>query len=131
MRAMERSSGSAYYWLATRFDGIRMEILTLDDAGGTLLPVFGSREAARGFLLSGRGRERWRARPTGTGELVSMLVGARPEVKRVVLDPSPGTLEDGKVDPAGQSRKDFIDALLDANGIRSESRTPQRATSRT
>ena len=117
MRATEKPTHSAYYWLATRFDGVRMEVLTLDDAGATLLPVFCSREAAKDFLLAGRGLERWRARPTGTGELVSVLASAHPEIKRVALDPRPGTHEGHPVEAAGQSRDEFMDWLLDANGV--------------
>ena len=134
MRATEKPPQSAYYWLATRFDGVRMEILTVEAAGESVLPVFGSRDRARAFLLSERGRERWRARPIGTGELVSMIASARPEIGRVVFDPPPEELEDRSAEPFGQSRGDFIGSLLDGDPWPDEgpgSRAAQRTMSGT
>ena len=118
MRATGSPSHSAYYWLATRFDGTRLGLLTVEGLGGSVLPVFGSRQGARDFILSRRGPERWWARPTGTGELVSMLLGSRPGVERVVLDPSPKTLEGRWTGPVGRSREGFIDSLLEGDGAR-------------
>ncbi len=71
------------------------------------MPVFRFREKAEAYLRIRSADNRWRARETSCGELVSMLHGPCREAERVWLDPSPEMVE-----LVSMSRNAFVEALL-------------------
>jgi hypothetical protein len=77
------------FWLiVTRAHG-RMEVLTIDAGGETVLPVFSFQEEGELFLRLEATAEWW-LRETTTGELISLLLGLCARVDKVALDPLPG-----------------------------------------
>ena len=80
-------------WIITSYQNKRMEVLTIDAGGETVLPVFSFEEEAQAFLrLLGDGEENrkgWRSEQKKAGELVSVLLGPCAGVERVALDPLP------------------------------------------
>lgn len=76
------------------------------------LPVFSSREAAKGFLAFNRLSLEWYVRESSAGELVSMLLGPYRQTEQVSPDPLPRALsEQGPPGPL-VDRKSFVDLLL-------------------
>ncbi len=99
---------SKLLWLIAKQRHGGLEVLTI---GGRVLPVFSFREEAQAYLLRlGGADNRWRARETACGELVSVLYGPCREAERVCLDPSPETVE-----LASMSRQAFVEGLLAGN----------------
>lgn len=80
------------FWLIVDSKSRGMEILTIGlAAGGESLPVFSFEDEAAMFLgLGGPGGD-WRVRETAAGELVSILFGPCAGIRRIVLDPLPGS----------------------------------------
>ena len=75
------------------------------------MPVFGFREEAELFLgASGGG---WRARETGSGELISALHGPCRDVGRVALDPVPGMVADRTLELVSLSRERLVRFVMD------------------
>jgi hypothetical protein len=80
------------FWLIERHDAGRMEVLTTGlPSGQEALPVFSFEDEARMFLELGAFDGDWRLRERGAGELISILHCLYAGVRRVALDPLPGT----------------------------------------
>jgi len=75
--------------LISKTDHGRMEVLTLDDDGKEILPVFSHEEEAEMFLRFGDLACCWRVRESSAGEVVSVLYGPCAGVREVALDPLP------------------------------------------
>ncbi len=91
-----------------------MEVFTTEYSGfrGAFLPVFSSEEEARKFLPAHLEEDGWHPRPTGIGELVSVLWGPCAGVGRVAVDPSPEMVDEESVDLVSVDRNVFADSLL-------------------
>ena len=101
------------FWLISKIEGGRMDILTTDLAGrGPALPVFGFAEEAAMYLEFRPEQGRWRVRETAIGELVSVLLGPCSGVGRVLLDPVPNL--GGRVlsELVAVERGEFVEYLL-------------------
>ena len=70
-----RMAWRSFWLIATRAHG-RMEVLTIDAGGETVLPVFSFREEGEFFLRLEATEAGWWLRETITGELVSFATGA-------------------------------------------------------
>jgi hypothetical protein len=84
-----RAARRSFWLIATRTHG-RMEVLTLDAGGKTVLPVFSFQEEGELFLRLEVTEADWWPRETTTGELVSLLLSLCARVDKVALDPLPG-----------------------------------------
>jgi hypothetical protein len=105
------------YWLTTRQENSRMDLLTVGLASGEeVLPVFSFEEEARAFLRLGTWGTGWQARETTAQELVSILLGPSVGVDRVVLDPAPEIEAEVMVALAGMRREDFVDCITGEEG---------------
>ena len=117
-RGAARPPGAAY-WLITRNESCRIEMLTIDlDEVEEALPVFSFEEEAQmylGFEAPGVG---WRIRETWAGELVSVLFGLCPHIERVTLDPLPKMVTDETGRLLIVDRKSFVQDLLDESELR-------------
>ncbi len=103
------------WWLIVKDGNGSLEPLTIDGAGGETgetLPVFSFEEEAEMFLLFAGLRGSWRARPSGCGEVVSILYGPCARVRDVALDPLPEPISDGTIGLLSLERNRFIDRLL-------------------
>src|SRR5918999_6221879 len=100
------------FWLiVTRAHG-RMEVLTIDAGGETVLPLFSFQEEVELFLrLEATGADWW-PRETTTGELVSLLLCLFARVDKVALDPLPGLWEREIVGLVRTGRRHFLRHLL-------------------
>ncbi len=80
-------------WIIASYQNNRMEVLTTGlDLDGGFVGVFSFEEEAEAFLwLLGDEEKKkgWHSEQTTPGELVSVLLEACADVKRVVLDPLP------------------------------------------
>jgi hypothetical protein len=105
---------ASVYWQITRNENGRLKFLTLSLTGGEeVLPVFSSEEEAEMFLSLGQvGFDRWQARQSTVGELISELYRSCADVKRVALDPSPKMLIERMVGLVSLSREHFADLLV-------------------
>jgi hypothetical protein len=100
------------FWLiVTRSHG-RMEVLTIDAGGETVLPVFSFQKEGEFFLSLEAAEADWRLRETTTGELVSLLLGLCAWVDKVALDPLPGLEERGIVELVRTGRRHFVRYLM-------------------
>lgn len=79
--------------------------------GRRVLPVFSFEEEAALFLCLGV-QGSWQVRPTGPGELVSLLYGPCREVELVALDPISGVETDMMNRLISVERSRFVDILL-------------------
>jgi hypothetical protein len=100
------------YWLLAKRRCGRLEVLTTSLADGRrVLPVFSFEEEAALFLCLGV-QGSWQVRPTGPGELVSLLYGPCREVELVALDPM-SEVEAGVMNGVvSVERSRFVDVLL-------------------
>jgi hypothetical protein len=76
---------ASVYWLITRNENGRLRFLALSLTGGEeALPVFSSEEEAEMYLSLGQeeGFDRWQARQSTVGELISELYRSCADVKR-------------------------------------------------
>jgi len=106
---------SSVYWLIVKNENERIESLIdgLAGKGEEALPVFSHEEEAEVFLsLSEAKDDRWRARESTAGELISVLSGPRAGVKEVALDPLPEMVAQRTVGLVSLSRERFMDLVL-------------------
>jgi hypothetical protein len=100
------------FWLiVTRSHG-RMEVLTIDAGGETVLPLFSFQEEVELFLhLQAKGADWW-PRETTTGELVSLLLGLCARVDKVALDPLPSLGKREIIGLVSTGRRHFVRYLM-------------------
>ena len=112
------------FWLiATRAHG-RMEMLTINAGGETVLPVFSFQEEGEFFLrLEARAADWW-PRETTTGELVSLLLGLCARVDKVALDPLPSLGERETIGLVSTGRRRFMRYLMGEDTAYSERNKP-------
>ena len=84
-------SASSTYWLITKTENSKTEVLTIDLLGREALPVFSHEEEATRFLRLGGFQSDWRAREIEAGELTLVLFGPCAGIGHVALDPFPET----------------------------------------
>lgn len=117
-RGAARPPGPAY-WLITRNENGRIEVLTIHlGEGEEALALFSFEEEAQmylGFEASGDG---WRTRETRAGELVSVLLGCCAHVGRVTLDPLPQMITDETARLLTLDRKSFVRDLLNESELK-------------
>jgi hypothetical protein len=117
-RGTARPPGPAY-WLITRNENGRIEVLTIHlGEGEEALALFSFEEEAQmylGFEASGDG---WRTRETRAGELVSVLLGCCAHVGCVTLDPLPQMITDETARLLTLDRKSFVRDLLDESELK-------------
>jgi hypothetical protein len=106
-----KAAGRSFWLIATRAHG-RMEVLTIDAGGETVLPVFSFQEEGELFLSLEAAEADWWPRETTTGELVSLLLGLCARVDKVALDPLPSLGERGIVELVSTGRRHFVRDLL-------------------
>ena len=100
------------YWLLAKRSQSRLEVLTTNLAGGRrVLPVFSFEEEAAFYLRIGTRGSCW-ARPTGAGELVSLLYGLCSEVELVALDPVSEVEADLMSTLVCLKRRSFVNVIL-------------------
>jgi hypothetical protein len=125
-RGVARPPGAAY-WLITRNESCRIEMLTIDlDEGEEALPVFSFEEEAQMYLGFEAPRASWQIRETRAGELVSVLFGLCAHVGRVTLDPLPKMVTDETTRLMILDRKSFVRDLLDESELRVHIKTATR-----
>ena len=113
-RSPVRRTGSAY-WLITKNEGGRIEVLTNGLASGEeeVLAVFSYKEEAEAFLgLWEAGDDGWRARESTAGELISVLYGPCAGVEKVALDPLPEMVAQSTLGLVSLGRERFINLVL-------------------
>ena len=100
------------FWLiVTRSHG-RMEVLTIDAGGETVLPLFSFQEEVELFLhFQAKGADWW-TRETTTGELVSLLLGLCARVDKVALDPLPSLGRREIIGLVSTGRRHFVRYLM-------------------
>jgi hypothetical protein len=106
-----RATRRSFWLIATRAHG-RMEVLTIDAGGETVLPVFSFQEEGEFFLSLETTEADWRPRETTTGELVSLLLGLCARVDKVALDPLPSLGEREIIGLVSTGRRRFIRYLM-------------------
>jgi hypothetical protein len=100
-------------WLITKHDASKLDVLTIDLAGGVeTLAVFSFGEEAEMFLRFAASGEGWEVRQTSVGELVSVLYGPCSKVKRVALDPLPEICGWGQIGLPTMRREEYVFSLL-------------------
>jgi hypothetical protein len=98
------------YWLIARDGHGWTEVLTRElSSGESVLPVFSSEEDAGAFIRPGADGG-WRAKKTGTRELVSLLSGPCRDVKHVALDPWPKIMAETTISLVSVDRESFVAA---------------------
>ena len=114
------------FWLIVTRAHRRMEVLTIDAGGETVLPVFSFQEEGEFFLrLEATGADWW-PRETTTGELVSLLLGLCVQVDKVALDPLPGLGKREIVELVSTGRRHFVCHLMGEVTAHSERNNPSR-----
>jgi hypothetical protein len=106
-----KAARRSFWLIATPAHG-RMEVLTIDAGGETVLPVFSFQEEGESFLdleATGAG---WWPRETTTGELVSLLLGLCAGVNKVELDQLPGLGGREIVELVSTDRRHFVRHLM-------------------
>jgi hypothetical protein len=108
------SSNDPPYWLISRDGSKHVEIFVVERSREeSVLPVFSSKQEAQLFAQKKEQvKGGWHARPTGIGELVSVLYGPCRRVGSVALDPPWETLGERTLDLVCLSRGEFVDFLL-------------------
>jgi hypothetical protein len=106
-----KATRRSFWLIVTRAHG-RMEVLTIDAGGETVLPVFSSQEEGEFFLSLETTEADWWPRETTTGELVSLLLGLCARVDMVALDPLPSLGEREIVELVSTDRRHFVHHLL-------------------
>jgi len=120
-------------WLiASTADG-RTDVLSLDDGGRRVLPVFSFLEEAEMFARLQIGSPYWRPRMYSAGEIVSLLYGPLADVASVALDPLPEVCDRTALRLLCVGRRTFVRSLLE-EGREADSRRghldPSEAPSR-
>ncbi len=112
------------FWLIVTRPHGRMEVLTIDAGGETVLPLFSFQEEVELFLhLQAKGADWW-PRETTTGELVSLLLGLCARVDKVALDPLPSLEEREIVELVSTGRRHFVRHLMGEVAAHSERNKP-------
>ena len=112
------------FWLiVTRSHG-RIEVLTIDAGGETVLPLFSFQEEAEFFLSLEAAEADWWPRETTTGELVSLLLGLCARVDKVALDPLPSLGERETIGLVSTGRRRFMRYLMGEDTAYSERNKP-------
>jgi hypothetical protein len=106
-----KATRRSFWLIVTRAHG-RMEVLTIDAGGETVLPVFSHQEEGEFFLSLETTEADWWPRETTTGELVSLLLGLCARVDMVALDPLPSLREREIVELVSTGRRHFVHHLL-------------------
>ncbi len=100
------------FWLIVTQAYGRMEVLTIDAGGETVLPVFSFQEEGEFFLSLEAAEADWGLRETTTGELVSLLLGLCARVDKVALDPLPSLGEREIIGLVSTGRRRFVRHLM-------------------
>lgn len=100
------------WYMISRRERNRLEVLTVSSAGEEMLPIFATKQAARGFLRSGNLEAGWRIRESTAGELISLLLSRLADVGRISVYPRPEGLFDDAVTAEGVSKREFIAFLM-------------------
>lgn len=108
-----RPRGPAWRLIVQGGDG-RLRPLTISCGGEQALPVFSFEEEAEMFHRLAALGSRWRVRPSGCGELVSLLYGPCAQARGVVLDPLPEMVADGTIELVSLDRDRFVSRLVRA-----------------
>jgi len=106
-----KAAQRSFWLIATPAHG-RMEVLTIDAGGETVLPVFSFQEEGESFLDLEVTEADWWPRETTTGELVSLLLGLCAGVDKVALDPLPGLGGREIVELVSTGRRHFVRHLM-------------------
>ena len=118
-----KATRRSFWLIVTRAHG-RMEVLTIDAGGETVLPVFSFREEVELFLhLQAKGADWW-PRETTTGELVSLLLGLCARVDKVALDPLPSLGEREIIGLVSTGRRHFVRYLMGEDTAHPERKKP-------
>jgi hypothetical protein len=116
-------------WLiASTTDG-KTEVLSLEDGGRRILPVFSFREEAEMYARLQLATPRWRPRMYSAGEIVSLLYGPLEDVASVALDPLPEVCDRASLYLVSVGRRPFVGSLV-REGRQEASRRRYEATSR-
>jgi hypothetical protein len=99
------------FWLIVTRAHRRMEVLTIDASGETVLPVFSFQEEGE-FFLRLEATAEWWLRETTTGELISLLLVLWTQVDKVALDPLPGLWEKEIIGLVSTGRRRFVHHLM-------------------
>jgi hypothetical protein len=118
-----KAARRSFWLIATRAHG-RIEVLTIDADGETVLPVFSFQEDGEFFLSLEATEADWWPRETTTGELVSLLLGLCTRVDKVALDPLPGLGEREIVELVSTGRRHFVRHLMGEVAAHSERNKP-------
>jgi hypothetical protein len=118
-----KAARRSFWLIATRTHG-RMEVLTIDASGETVLPVFSFQEEGEFFLGLEATKADWWPRETTTGELVSLLLGLCARVDKVALDPLPGLGEREIIGLLSMGRRHFVRHLIGEVAAHSERNKP-------
>ena len=114
-----KATRRSFWLIVTRAHG-RMEVLTIDAGGETVLPVFSFQEEGEFFLSLETTEADWRPRETTTGELVSLLLGLCARVDEVALDPLPSLGEREIIGLVSTGRRRFMRYLMGEVAAHSE-----------
>jgi hypothetical protein len=112
------------FWLIATRAHSRIEVLTIDAGGESVLPVFSFQEEGEFFLSLEATEANWCIRETTTGELASLLLGLYARVDKVALDPLPGLGERETVELISMGRRHFVRQLLGEVAAHSERKFP-------
>lgn len=104
------------WWMISRRENSRTQVLTVPREAGEVLPVFSHEEETELFLWFAQPGKGWRARESSCGELGSVLCGPCALVEGVALDPLPDMLEDGTLPLVWEARKHFLERILEQEG---------------
>jgi hypothetical protein len=118
-----KATRRSFWLIATRAHG-RIEVLTIDAGGETVLPVFSFQEESEFFLSLERKEADWWPRETTTGELVSLLLGLCARVDKVALDPLPNLGEREIIGLVSTGRRRFMRYLMGEDTAHSERKNP-------
>jgi hypothetical protein len=113
----------SFWMIATRTRG-RIEVLTIDAGGETVLPVFSFQEDVELFVRLEAREADWWPRETTTGELVSLLLGLCSGVDKVALDPFPSFGEREIRGLVSTGRRHFVSHLMGEVAAHSERNKP-------
>ena len=104
------------WWIISRCERGRMQVLTITREGGDMLPVFSHEDEAELFLWSAQPGGAWQVREIRSGELGAVLCGPCASVEGVALDPLPEMLEDGTFPFVWTAREHFLERILAQEG---------------
>ncbi len=115
----KKATRRSFWLIVTRAHG-RMEVLTIDAGGETVLPVFSFQEEGEFFLSREATEADWWPRQTTTGELVSLLLGLCARVDKVALDPLPSLGEREIIGLVSTGRRRFVRHLMGEDAAHAE-----------